>query len=76
MNIHIIKIKDALNKAYLKLPPTRSQIETFKNKFNYLFKQVKDSEGEEFHKNEISEFLRKLIILPTIISTPEGDMTW
>jgi adenine-specific DNA-methyltransferase len=64
MNIHIIKIKEALNKAYLKLPPTRSQIETFKENFNYLFKHVKDSEGEEFHKNEISEFLKKTYYSP------------
>ena len=64
MNLHNIKIKDALNKAYLKLPPTRSQIETFKENFNYLFKQVKDSEGEEFHKNEISEFLKKTYYSP------------
>ncbi len=64
MNLHIIKIKDALNKAYLKLPPTRSQIETFKGNISYLFKQVKDSEGEEFHKNEISEFLKKTYYSP------------
>jgi adenine-specific DNA-methyltransferase len=64
MNLHTIKIKDAINKAYLKLPPTRSQIETFKENFKYLFRQVKDSEGEEFHKNEISEFLKKTYYSP------------
>lgn len=64
MELHIIKIKEALNKAYLKLPPTRHQIETFKRNLNYLFKQVKKSEGEEFHKNEISEFLKNTYYSP------------
>jgi adenine-specific DNA-methyltransferase len=64
MNHNVIKIKDSLNKAYLKLQPTRSQIETFKENFVYLFKQIRAGESEEFHKNEISEFLKKTYYAP------------
>lgn len=58
------KITQALNKAYLKLPPTRQQIELFKTNLSYLLKHINDSEGEEFHKNEISEFLKKTYYSP------------
>ena len=64
MKLRILKIRETLNKAYLKLPPTRSQIDTFKNNYEYLLNQVKESEGEEFHKNEISEFLKKTYYTP------------
>lgn len=72
MDLHIIKIKEALNKAYLKLSPTRSQIESFKKNIKYLLKQVKDSEGEEFHKNEISEFLKKTYYSPNHYINTKG----
>lgn len=64
MQLQNISINKSINKAYLKLQPTRSQIETFKENFIYLFKQIKESEGEEFHKNEISEFLKKTYYAP------------
>jgi hypothetical protein len=57
-------IKEALNKAFLKLPPTRQQIEMFKTNISHLLDQINDSEGEEFHKNEISEFLKKSFYSP------------
>lgn len=64
MQAQNISIKSSLNKAYLKLPPTRSQIDKFKSNFITLFNRIKDSEGEEFHKNEISDFLKSTYYSP------------
>lgn len=72
MLAQIISIKSSLNKAYLKLPPSRSQIETLKRNFIYLFKQVKSIEGEEYHKNEISEFLKKTYYSPNHYINTKG----
>ena len=53
-----INIRKSINKAFLKVKPNRSQINTFKfNLSNYL-DQIKESESEEFHKNIISDFLK------------------
>ncbi len=64
MHPRVISIKDSINKAYLKLPPSRSQIDKFKANFITLFNRIKESEGEEFHKNEISEFLKSTYYSP------------
>lgn len=72
MKLHTLKINEALNKAYLKLPPTRSQIDNFKGNISYLFRHVKNSEGEEFHKNEISEFLKKTYYSPNYYINTRG----
>ena len=61
---HNMSIKNSLNKAYLKLPATRSQIDKFKSNFITLFNRIKGSEGEEFHKNEISDFLKNTYYSP------------
>jgi len=58
MEINILNIRDSINKAYLKVKPNRTQIETFKKNISNLFDQIKESESEEFHKNIISEFLK------------------
>jgi len=64
MQTQNISIKSSLNKAYLKLPPTRSQIDKFKSNSITLFNRIKETEGEEFHKNEISEFLKSTYYSP------------
>ncbi len=51
-------IKKALNKAFLKVKPNRSQIETFKTNLTHLLDQVNEGESEEFHKNLVSAFLK------------------
>ena len=50
--------RKALNKAFLKVKPNRTEIETFKSNFNRLLNQINEKESEEFHKNLISDFLK------------------
>ena len=48
----------ALNKAFLKLKPSRSEINEFKANFKRLFTLINDNESEEYNKNLISHFLK------------------
>ena len=52
-----IKPKKALNKAFLKVKPNRTEIEGFKAHLITLLDRTNDTESEEFHKNLISDFL-------------------
>ncbi|MDD3860700.1 MAG: class I SAM-dependent DNA methyltransferase, partial [Bacteroidales bacterium] len=59
MELKALKPRISLNKAFLKLKPNRSDIETFKSNLIELLNRSNQNESEEFHKNLISEFLRK-----------------
>lgn len=59
MDINVLRPRQALNKAYLKLKPTRTEIEIFKAELIKLIDQSNDTESEEFHKNLVSDFLKK-----------------
>ncbi len=50
--------RKALNKAFLKVKPNRSEIENFKANLIILLDRNNDTEGEEFHKNLVSDFLK------------------
>jgi len=56
-----IPIKEALNKAFIKVRPERSAIDNFKKNFIRLQDDIKENskESEEFLKNIISDFLKK-----------------
>jgi type II restriction/modification system DNA methylase subunit YeeA len=56
-----IPIKEALNKAFIKVRPERAAIETFKINFIRLLDIIKanPNESEEFLKNLVSDFLKK-----------------
>jgi adenine-specific DNA-methyltransferase len=54
-----IQPRKALNKAYLKVKPSRSEIEKFKANLIGVLDQIKEDESEEFHKNLVSDFLKK-----------------
>ncbi|MFA5818826.1 MAG: TaqI-like C-terminal specificity domain-containing protein [Bacteroidales bacterium] len=58
MEVNLLSLRKSINKAYLKVKPERSQIETFKKNIISLYDQINESESEEFHKNIISEFLK------------------
>ncbi|MCC8360183.1 class I SAM-dependent DNA methyltransferase [Salinimicrobium sediminilitoris] len=58
-NLHILKPRKALNKAFLKVKPNRSQIEQFKQNLIQLLDRTNDTESEEFHKNLVTDFLKK-----------------
>ncbi len=51
-------IVTALNKAFLKLKPSRSEINNFKTNLKRLFTLTDDKESEEYNKNLISDFLK------------------
>ncbi|KKP51428.1 MAG: hypothetical protein UR43_C0021G0001 [candidate division TM6 bacterium GW2011_GWF2_33_332] len=58
MEIKPQKPRKALNKAFLKVKPTRTQIECFKTNLSQLLDRLNDTESEEFHKNLVSDFLK------------------
>jgi len=58
MNLNLLTPRKALNKAFLKIKPNRSDIENFKRNLIKLLDQINEAESEEFHKNIISEFLK------------------
>lgn len=59
MILNKLKPRKSLNKAFLKVKPNRSEIETFKANLIQLIDQTNDTESEEFHKNLVSDFLKK-----------------
>jgi len=58
MKLNPVKPRKALNKAWLKTKPNRSQIETFKQNLSQLLEHISETESEEFHKNLVSHFLK------------------
>jgi len=56
--MHMLKPRKALNKAFLKVKPNRTEIECFKTNLIQLLDRINDSESEEFHKNLVSDFLK------------------
>lgn len=63
MNRQLIQPRKALNKAFLKIKPNRTEIEVFKTNLIHLLDNC-SSEGEEFHKNLVSDFLKNTYYSP------------
>ncbi|MGD9873388.1 MAG: class I SAM-dependent DNA methyltransferase [Kiritimatiellia bacterium] len=59
MEFAVLQPKQALNKAFLKVKPNRSDIERFKTGLTALLDEIKLGETEEFHKNLLTDFLKK-----------------
>ncbi|GAB1448964.1 TaqI-like C-terminal specificity domain-containing protein [Bacteroidota bacterium] len=57
-NLKELKPRKALNKAFLKVKPNRTEIEGFKANLIALLDRTNDTESEEFHKNLVSDFLK------------------
>ncbi len=55
----LLKPKQALKKAFLKVKPIRTEIESFKTNLIKLIDQTNEFESEEFHKNLVIDFLKK-----------------
>jgi len=58
MELKELKPRKALNKAFLKVKPNRTEIEGFKTNLITLLDRTNDKESEEFHKNLVSDFLK------------------
>ena len=67
-----LKPKQALNKAFLKVKPNRTEIEAFKNNLITLLDRTNDTESEEFHKNLVSDFLKKTYYDPNHFINTKG----
>ena len=66
------KPRQALNKAFLKVKPNRSAIEGFKTNLVALLDRTNDTESEEFHKNLVSDFLKKTYYDPAHFINTKG----
>ena len=58
MSVKVLTPRKALNKAFLKVKPNRSEIESFKSNLMILLDAINNGESEEFHKNLVSNFLK------------------
>ncbi|MBS3999558.1 MAG: Eco57I restriction-modification methylase domain-containing protein [Desulfobulbaceae bacterium] len=67
-----MKPRKALNKAFLKVKPNRTEIESFKTNLSQLLDRINDSESEEFHKNLVSDFLKKTYYDPNFFINTKG----
>ncbi|MBP7460777.1 MAG: class I SAM-dependent DNA methyltransferase [Candidatus Delongbacteria bacterium] len=72
MEIRILKPRKALNKAFLKVKPNRTEIESFKINLSQLLDRINDRESEEFHKNLVSDFLKKIYYEPDHFINTKG----
>ncbi len=72
MNINTKTPRKALNKAYLKQKPNRSEIEAFKANISYMLEHTNESESEEYHKNLVSRFLRDTWYSPGFFINTKG----
>ena len=71
-SFNILKPRKALNKAFLKVKPNRSQIERFKENLKELLDRTNDTESEEFHKNLVTDFLKKTYYDPDHFINTKG----
>jgi adenine-specific DNA-methyltransferase len=67
-----LKPRKALNKAYLKVKPNRTEIENFKANLITLIDRTNQTEGEEFHKNLVIDFLKKTYYDPNYFINTKG----
>ena len=72
MRINILKPRKSLNKAFLKVKPNRTEIESFKTNLIQLLDRSNDTESEEFHKNLVIDFLKKTYYDPNHFINTKG----
>jgi hypothetical protein len=72
MEMNKLKPRKALNKAFLKVKPNRTEIEGFKTNLIQLLDRTNDTESEEFHKNLVIDFLKKTYYDPNHFLNTKG----
>ncbi|MGK7961132.1 DUF7149 domain-containing protein [Crocosphaera sp.] len=55
---NLLSPHQSLNKAFLKVKPTRQHFEQFKSNLQQLLDKIKDTESEEYNKNLLRDFLK------------------
>jgi adenine-specific DNA-methyltransferase len=69
MQLTLLSPRKSLNKAYLKVKPSRSAIELFKVNLIKLLDGLDESESEEHVKNDLSDFLKNTFFQKFYINT-------
>ena len=64
MQLTLQSPRKSLNKAYLKVKPSRSEIEMFKKNLIGLLDDLDETESEEHNKNDLGNFLRNTFYHP------------
>lgn len=72
MILNELKPRKALNKAFLKVKPNRTEIECFKTNLMALLSAINTTESEEFHKNLVTDFLKKTYYDPNHYINTKG----
>ena len=72
MELKELKPRKALNKAFLKVKPNRTEIEGFKTNLIKLIDRTNVTESEEFHKNLVIDFLKKTYYDPNHFINTKG----
>jgi adenine-specific DNA-methyltransferase len=72
MESKVLTPRKALNKAFLKLKPSRIEIEDFKTNLVQLLDRTNVTESEEFHKNLVIDFLKKTYYDPNHFINTKG----
>ncbi|UFH34529.1 DUF7149 domain-containing protein [Flavobacterium acetivorans] len=72
MNTTLLEPRKAINKAFLKIKPSRSFIEIFKSNLIQLLDRINEKESEEFHKNLVTAFLKKTYYEPNYFVNTKG----
>ncbi|HEX7585029.1 MAG TPA: DNA methyltransferase [Prolixibacteraceae bacterium] len=64
MQLTQLSPRKSINKTYLKVKPTRSEIEHFKRNLIGLLDGLNESESEEHNKNDLGDFLKNTFYQP------------
>ena len=72
MEVKKLKPRKALNKAFLKVKPNRTEIERFKKNLIQVLDRTNEAESEEFHKNLVIDFLKKTFYDPNHFINTKG----
>lgn len=72
MILNELKPRKALNKAFLKVKPSRAAVEVFKTNIIALSDAINSVESEEFHKNLVTDFLKKTYYDPNHYINTKG----
>ena len=72
MSQNLLTPRQSLNKSFLKLKPSRKDIEHFKSHLIGFLDGINEKESEEFQKNLISDFLKKIAFEPNFYINTKG----
>jgi adenine-specific DNA-methyltransferase len=72
MQLQYLNPRQALNKAFLKVKPIRAEIAVFKSNLGEMLAGTHEGESEEFHKNLLSDFLKKTWYNPEFFVNTKG----